>query len=79
MDYFHKRYFLQKPEVPSCILSQNLWFNQYIQIVKEPVHLIKFSDNCINTLSQLYDSNNFFINWNILKERYKLEEETCFQ
>ena len=30
-----KRYLLQKPEVPSCILSQNLWYI-HIQIDKEP-------------------------------------------
>ena len=37
--------------------------------------MIKFSDKNINTVSQHYDSNNFFINWDILKEHYKLQEE----
>ena len=32
-----------------------------------------------DTASQLYDSNNFFINWVTLKERYKLQEETYSQ
>ena len=74
-----KRYLLQKPQILSCTLSQNLWYNQYIQIVKEPVHLVKFSGKNINTASQLYDPNKFFMNWDILKERYKLREETYFQ
>ena len=72
-----KKKFSQK-EVPSCILSQNLWYNQIIQTNKESVHLAKFFDKNINTVSQLYDTNNFFINWNIPKERYKLQEQTCF-
>ena len=50
-----KRYFSEKLELPSCILSQNLWYNQYIQINKEPIHLVKFSDKNINPASQLYD------------------------
>ena len=56
-----KRYLLQKAKVPSCILPQNLCYNQYIQIDKEPVHLVKFSDKNINTVPQLYNSNNFFV------------------
>ena len=38
-----KRYLSQKSDVPSCILSQNWWYNQYIQMDIEPVHLVKFS------------------------------------
>ena len=74
-----KRYLLQKAEVPSCILPQNLCYNQYIQIDKEPVHLVKFSDKNINTAPHLYDSNNFFVHKDIVKERHKLQEETYFQ
>ena len=40
---------------------------------------MKFSDKNINTVSQLYDSNHLFINWGIIKERYKLQEETYFR
>ena len=56
-------------ELPFCIFSKNLWYNQYIQIYREPVHLVKFSDKNINTVLQLYDSNNFRIKTGILKER----------
>ena len=48
------------------------------KIVKEPVHLIKFSDNCINTLSQLYDSNNFFINCDIRKTVINCKKKLTF-
>ena len=54
-----KIYFLQKTEVTSCILSQNLWYHQYIQNDKETVHLANFSNKNINTVSQIYDLNNF--------------------
>ena len=37
-----KIYFSQKIEVPSCSLSQNLWYNQYIQADMETVPLFKF-------------------------------------
>ena len=66
---YYYRFILVSFEVPSYIFSQNLWYNQYIEIDKEPVHLVEFSDKSINTVSQLYDSNNFFINWDIM-ERY---------
>ena len=74
-----KRYLSQKPGVPSCILSQNLWYNQYIQIEKEPVHLVKFSDKKINTVSQFYNPNNLSIIRDILQESYKFQAETYFQ
>ena len=74
-----KRYFWQKTEATSYILSQNLWFNQCIEVDKEPVHLANFSGKNKNTVSKTYDSNNSFINWNIIKKRYKLQEETYFQ
>ena len=61
-----EKHFSQKPEVPSCILSQ------YIQIDKEHVQLANFPDKSVDTVSQFYDSDNFFINWDILKERDNL-------
>ena len=48
-----KRYFSRKPEVPSCILSQNSWFNQCIQIAKEPVHMVKYFDSNISSFTTL--------------------------
>ena len=59
---------------PSCVLSQNLCYNKYIQVDKGSFHLVKFSDKNINTVSDLYDSRNLFVNWEILKERYKSQE-----
>ena len=46
---------------------------------KGPVLFVKFYDKSINTVSQIYDFNSFFINGDILKERYKLQQETYFQ
>ena len=43
----------QRKLFPYFILPQNLWFNQYIQINKEPVHLVKFSDKNIDTVPHL--------------------------
>ena len=48
-----KKHPLQKPGVPSPILSRNLWHNQYIQTEMEPVYLVKLSNKNINTVSQL--------------------------
>ena len=46
---------------------------------KGPVLFVNFYDKSINTVSQIYDLNSFFINGDILKERYKLQQETYFQ
>ena len=50
-----KTFFSRTPEIPSCILSQLLWYNIYIQSDEGDIHLPRFSQN--NFVSQLFDTN----------------------
>ena len=44
----------RKPEIPSCILSQYLWYNENIQVDKNSVYLVRFSEKNINYVSHLF-------------------------
>ena len=50
-----KTYFFNSPEIPSCILSEFLWFNRHIKIDNEPVFFKHFSEHDINFAHQLFD------------------------
>ena len=61
-----KTFFSKTPETPSSVLSQFLWYNIYIQIDKGDVHLSRFSQNNLNFVSQLFDSNGSIKAWHLL-------------
>ena len=44
-------------EIPSCILSQYLWYNRSIQVDNSSVYFLKFSEKNINYVSQLFSDN----------------------
>ena len=67
------------PETPSCILSQYLWFNQYIRIDNSPVNFKGFSQRNINFISQLIDTNGNFKTWERIKNEYNLDDQLYFQ
>ena len=52
-----KTFFSKTPETPSSILSEFLWHNIYIQIDEGNVHLSSFSQNNLNFVSQLFNTN----------------------
>ena len=51
---YWKKYLTRKPEIPSCILSQYLWYNENIQVDKNSIYLVRFSEKNINYVSQLF-------------------------
>ena len=63
-----KTFFSKTPETPSSALSQFLWYNIYIQIDKGDVHLSRFSQNNLNFVSQLFDTNSSIKAWHPLKQ-----------
>ena len=73
-----KGFFSRIPETPSCILSQFLWYNIYIQIDEGDVHLSKFSQNNLNFVSQLFDTNGTVKAWYLLKQEYDLNNNNYF-
>ena len=74
-----KTFFSRTPGTPSCILSQFLWYNIYIQIDEDDVHLSWFSQNNLNFVCQLFDTNNTFKAWHFLKYEYHLNNNSFFQ
>ena len=50
---FWKKYLTRKPEIPLCILSQYLWYNENIEVDKNSIYLVRFSEKNINFVSQL--------------------------
>ena len=74
-----KTFFSKTPETPSSILSQFLWYNIYIQIDERHVHLSRFSQNSLNFVSQLFDTNGTIKAWHLLKQEYHLNNNSYFQ
>ena len=66
-------------EIPSCILSQYLWYNANIQIDKTSIHFSRFSEKNINYVSQLFNNNGLIKKWHKLKEEYNLHQNSYFQ
>ena len=60
------------PEKPLSVLSQLLWYNIYIQTDEGDVHLSRFSQNNLNFLSQLFDTNGSIKAWHVLKQEYHI-------
>ena len=65
------------PGTSSQISSQFLWFNKSIKIEGTVTHFPKFSNKCINFLTQLSE-NGMIISWISLKDRYELTNNMFF-
>ena len=44
---YWKKYLTRKSEIPSCILSQYLWYNENIQVEKNSIYLVQFSEKSV--------------------------------
>ena len=75
-----KKYFIASPVIPSCVLSQFLWYKSYIKIDNKAVYLKFFSTNNINFITQLFNTDRSVKNWNILKTEFALQnkDELCW-
>ena len=61
-------------EVPSCILSQYLWYNSDIQVDNSSVYFLKFTEKNINYVSQLFSDNGSINQWHEFKREHNLHE-----
>ena len=66
-------------ELPSCILSQYLWYNRSIQVDNSSVYFLKFSEKNINYVSQLFSDNGSIKQWHEFKREHNLHESFYFQ
>ena len=76
---YWKNYLTRKPEIPSCILSQYLWYNENIQVDKNSIYLVQFSEKNINSVSQLFRPECSIKRWHELKTECELYENSYFQ
>ena len=49
-----KKHLTRKPEIPSCILSWYLRYNEHIQVDKNSIYLVQFFEKNINYVSPLF-------------------------
>ena len=74
-----KTFFSKTPETPYSVLPPFLWYNNYIQINESHVHLSRLSQNNLNFVSQLFDTNGSIEAWHLLKQEYHLNNNGHFQ
>ena len=55
-------------EIPSCILSQYMWYNANIQADKTSIQFLRFSKKKNHYVSQLFNSNGSIKNGMNLRE-----------
>ena len=68
-----------KPNIPSAILSQFLWFNNFIHIDNSSIYFRCFSEKGISFISGLFDSNGRLKPWNDIRLEYNLDEKYKFK
>ena len=61
-------------EIPSCILSQYLWYNANIQADKTSIPFSRFSEKNINQVTQLFNNNGSIEKWHKFRREYNLHE-----
>ena len=59
----------------SGVLSQFIWYNNYIKIDNKAVYLKFFSTKNINFITELFNTDGSGKNWNILKTEYALQNK----
>ena len=68
-----------KPNIPSAILSQFLWFNNFVCIHISSIYFRCFSEKGISFISDLFDYNGNLKPWNDIRLEYNLDEKYKFK
>ena len=74
-----KKYRTIKSELPSCILSYYLWYNENIQVDNNSIFLVRRLEKKVNYVSQLFRADGSIKTWYEFKTEYKLHEKLYFQ
>ena len=77
--YRWSKYLFSPPSLPSSIASQFLWLNKDIQIDNKCVIFSNFSENGINLVGHLFDSDVKLHCREFLKERFLLSQNMKFE
>ena len=71
--------FFASSELPSCILSNFLWFNKHILIEKKSIFFRDFSDKGLNFVYQLFDNNGNAKSWSSIKDEFGFSNISKFK
>ena len=66
-------------EIPSCVLSQYLWYNANTQVDKTSTLFSRFSEKNIHYVSQLFNNNGPIKKLHEFKREYDLHDNYYFQ
>ena len=66
-------------EIPSCLLSNFLWFNKSILIDKKPVFFHKLSKHNLNFVHQLFLPSGKLKTWSDIEYEFDLNKSHKFQ
>ena len=72
------QYLSSSPETLSQVLSQFLWYNNYIKFEEAVIHFEKFSNKNISLSLQLFE-NGRITSWVNLKDKYELTNDIFYQ
>ena len=89
LNFFHlsirKSFYTGKNILPEILkhhlvfLSQYLWYNENIQVDKNSIYLVRFSEKNINYVSQLFRPDGSIKTWHELMTEHELHENSYFQ
>ena len=74
-----KKYFSTNPETPPCILSQYLWFDEFIIVDNSYLNFTNFLNKNIKFVSDLVNENCNFKSWETLKDECHVDSKLYFQ
>ena len=66
-------------EIPSCILSQYLWYNANIKVDKTSIQFSRFSKKNVRYVSQFFNHNGSIKKRHQFKREYHLHENSYIQ
>ena len=66
-------------ELPSCTMSNFLWFNKHNLVEKKSIFFHYFSDKGLNFVYQLFDSNGSVKSWSSIKEEFDFNNISNFK
>ena len=74
-----KQFFSSFTAIPSCILSQHLWYNRFIKVDNLGICFSKFAARNVNNVIDLFASNGKVKTWRLLKNEFDLSNDMYFQ
>ena len=76
---FWQKFLVNFSKLPSCILSEFLWFNKFIKINYKPCYFECFSTKNLNFVNQLFCEAGKLKEWHLLKNEFSLNDKLYYK